>query len=176
MARRTALLLGVLAVVLAIRGTILVARVLVANVGYVDRLLLWAILPMSLSAWVLVQIGRRGAMWTVWVAVGAQWGFVIAALWSLGSFYALSALAALVAATSYLVSLRAWTHAGLAVLWLLTGLTGLGPIFLTLDWIRSLTPGVTVGHAEAVVVASWIFLGLAGLLVAIRLLSSTIRS
>ena len=92
MLRRIALALGVVGVILAIRGTALAARTFVANAGHLDALFLWTILPLTLAVMTAMQMTRpRHALWTVWVAAGAQWGFVIAALWSLGSFFALSA-------------------------------------------------------------------------------------
>jgi hypothetical protein len=158
-AKRIAIVLATCGMVLCLPGTAIAARVVNIHAGHIPRLFLWTLLPLSLAVVSCRQIARGGAMWTVWAPVGALWGFVVAAAWSLGPFYAPGGLLLLLATVVHLIALGGWRHAPLAMLWFTAGMTSLGPVFLTLDWIRSMTPGVSVDHAEAVVVGSWVFLG-----------------
>jgi hypothetical protein len=158
-AKRVAIVLAICGMVLCLAGTAAAARVFISNAGHLTRLFLWTLLPLSLAALVCVQVVRAGSLWTVWVLVGTLWGFVVASMWSFGTFYAAGAVFFLMSAIAQLAALRAWRKSLLVWLWFIAGATGLGPVFLTLDWIRSMAPGVSVGHAEAVVVGSWVFLG-----------------
>jgi hypothetical protein len=157
-ARRISIALAACGMILCLAGTAIAARVFITNAGHLTRLFLWTLLPLGLAALVWVQIVRGRSLWTVSVAVGMLWGFVVASLWSFGTFYACGAIVFLLSAIAQVVALRAWRKSLLVWLWFVAGVTGLGPIFLTLDWIQSMTPGVSVSHAEAVVVGSWVFL------------------
>ena len=163
MARRLAIGLATLGLVLCIGGAVLSARVIVGNAGRLDGFYLWTILPLSLATVVLVQVLRAGGPWTVWAAVGALWGFVIAAMWSLGLFYFHGAVVLLAAAVTYLIAMRAWRKVLLACGWLIAGMSSLGPTFLILGRVRELLdPTLTVGTAEALVYFSWLFLATLG--------------
>ncbi len=158
-AKRMAIVLAICGMILCIAGTVSAARVFISNAGHLTRLFLWTLLPLGAAALVCVQVVRGGALWTVWVPVGTLWGFVVAAMWSLGSFYAPGALVLLLAAVAHLVALRAWRKSLLVWLWFIAGVTALGPMFLCIGWIlEATTPGLTVGTAPAVVVGSWVFL------------------
>jgi hypothetical protein len=164
-ARRIAIVLAACGMVLCIAGTANAARVFISNAGHLTRLFLWALLPLGLAAVVCVEVVRGGSLWTVWVPVGTLWGFVVAAAWSLGLFYAYGGLFLLLAAFAHLVALRAWRKSLLVWLWFTAGVTALGPMFLAIGWILELTtPGLTVGTAPAVVFGSWVFLGTIALL------------
>ena len=159
MATRVAIGLACLGVMFSITGTASAARIFVSNAGRLTPVFAWCILPLSVAVLALVQIMRQGAPWVVWTMVGSLWGFVVAAMWSLGTFYASGALVLFLAAIVDLIGRAAPRRAAFAVIWLVAGFTALGPMFITIDWIRRLTPGVTVDHAPAIIWASWVFVG-----------------
>ena len=159
-AKRIAIVLAMCGMVLCIAGTAIAARVFMSNAGHLTRLFLWTLLPLGLAAVVCVQIVREGSLWTVWVPVGTLWGFVVASLWSFGTFYAYGAIFFLLSAIAQVVTLRAWRKSLFVSLWFIAGVTALGPVFLLVGWILEVTtPGLTVGTAPAVVFGSWMFLG-----------------
>ena len=61
--------------------------------------------------------------------VGALWGFVVAAMWSFGTFYARGALALLLAAVVDLFARTVRPHLFFVTIWLVAGFTALGSCF-----------------------------------------------
>jgi hypothetical protein len=57
----------------------------------------------------------------LWLSVGALFGFVVAAAWSLGLFYAYGALALFAAAIVHLVKIRPRCRLIFSLLWFLAG-------------------------------------------------------
>jgi hypothetical protein len=160
---------------LCVIGTVTAARAVFVNTGHLQAINLWSALPLGAAAVSGVQIIRGGPSWTVWVPVGTLCAFVVFAMWSLGLFYAHGALAFLAAAIVHLAWLGAWRQIPLVCLWFAAGASGLSLVFLASDWIRALTAGVAVSHAEAVVFGSWIFCGVAAALIAREIVVFVLR-
>jgi hypothetical protein len=133
-------------------------RVFVKNSGGVPPLSAWALLPLTLIV-IGVAASRGDSAGPMWTAIGALWGFVVAAAWSAGLFFAPAALALTIAGVIHLAAIRSWWQTLLAPLWLLLGVTAIGVMFLAIDILRRAASGdaLAVSHAPAIVAAAWLF-------------------
>ena len=111
--------------------------------------------PLALGA-ISVLAVRTRSIGFVWSVVGGVWAFVVLGAWSLGLFFGWEALALLVAAVLHLVAIEAGWRAVRALLWFVLGGSALCVLFLALDAVQSMAPGVRVTHAPAVVFGAWI--------------------
>ena len=155
--RRLATISAMLGLIAALVAPFRVERVFVANTGQgPGNTGFWMIVPIALAAAALAAVRAQSAGW-IWGIVGAVWGFVIIAAWSLGTFFAWEGLALLVAGILHLIAVNARWRALLVPLWLIAGATSLGPVFLAVDVTRELRShgSMIVTHAPVVVYSSW---------------------
>ena len=100
------------------------------------RLFTWMGLPLALAiAGMVTTLSER--IGPLWLSVGALFGFVVAAAWSLGLFYAYGALALLDGGDC--PPCQRFARGGgciLAPLWFLAGVGALPAVFLVLNWAR----------------------------------------
>jgi hypothetical protein len=138
-----------------------VERVFVANSGHGPGVLgLWMLLPIALAAAAIAAV-RTQRIGAVWMTVGAVWGFVIIAAWSLGTFFAAEGLALLVAGGLHLAAVRPGWRLLLVPLWFVAGAAAICPIFILRDvvWEMQGQGHATVTHADIVVWGCWLFAG-----------------
>jgi len=130
------------------------------------------ILPIAAGVIALAAVRTQSIGW-MWSAIGAVWGFVVIAAWSLGPFFAWEGLALLVAGVLHLITVGPWWRLLLVPLWLVAGATALCPLFLAVDVAREMLSGgsMTVTHAPAVVFGSYLFVAVVMLLGAIELIA-----
>jgi len=131
-AHRVASFLATLSVATAAAMPVLVA----SRLNQVDagadalRMLLWTIVPVTLTiaGRLTVRSERNGIRW---MTIGALWGFVIAAAWSLGFFFAPAAILLLASGVgeAHARGTRLWNGV-VASLWILEGLFGLAVVML----------------------------------------------
>lgn len=164
---------AVLGFVAAIVAPFRVERVFVANSGQGPGLLgLWMLIPIALSAAAIAAV-RSPSIGLMWAIVGAVWGFVIIAMWSLGPFFAWEGFSLLAAGACHTIAAGARWRLLLVPLWLVAGASALCPVFLVVDLVREASShgSMTVTHAPAIVYGSEIWVGAATLLGAIALIS-----
>jgi hypothetical protein len=136
-----------------------------ANTGrWPDALFLWTIVPL-LAATVAFLMARRRRLAPPWIAAGLCVGFVVLSAWSLGRFFAWSALLLLASAMAHAVTTRAGWRAIAVPVWLTLGGTALCPILLTSNYLRDQAAGRELTAAPIVVAGAWVFLGLGAALV-----------
>jgi hypothetical protein len=157
MASRTTRILALLALVLA------VAAVVPATVVVRDSRLLWTLVPVISAAWVFWLIRRR-SLAGVWVLSGVSLGFVVLAAWSIGFFFAPSALVLLAAAVGHSVSMRPGWQALLIPAWFIAGPTGLCALFFVVHRLAVTVQGGELTEAPAIVAGTELFVGVAALL------------
>jgi hypothetical protein len=157
--RITPILAG-LALILAVGG-VLPSVSIVA-----DSRLLWTLVPVMSAASVLWLIGRR-SLSAVWVAAGVSLGFVVLGAWSVGLFFAPSAVLLLAAAGVHTVSVRAGWRAILVPAWLLIGATGLCALFFAYHQIVAWRQDAQLTQAPAIVAGTALFFGLAAAFVVV---------
>jgi hypothetical protein len=166
-ARRNAFLLAALSVALCVIGSgraVVVFRHNAADSAEVARLFTWMGLPLALAvAGMLTTLSE--SVGPLWLSVGALFGFVVAAAWSLGLFYAYAALTLLAAAVVHLLTIRERWRLLLAPLWFLAGFGGLFTMFLIRHWAQESAYHHTV-EASAVVWGGWLFAVVSGILAA----------
>jgi hypothetical protein len=154
-----------------------VERVFVANSGHSPGILgLWMLVPITLAAAAIPAV-RTQSIGLVWAIVGAVWGFVIIAAWSLGTFFAWEGLALLAAGVLHTIAVGPRWKLLPAPLWLVAGASALCPMFLARNFIREAAShgAVTVTHAPVLVYGSEIWAGAVALLCAIELISRAMR-
>jgi hypothetical protein len=160
MASRMTRILAGLGLILAIVG------VLPATAIVRDSRLLWTLVPVMSAAWVFCLIPRRGFA-AVWVLTGVSLGFVVLAAWSIGLFFAPSALLLVATAVGHSVSMRAGWQAVLVPAWLLAGPTGLCVLFFVRDQMLAKSQGEELTEAPAIVAGTRLFLAVAAFLVVV---------
>jgi hypothetical protein len=144
-----------------------------ADSAEMARLFTWMWLPLALAlAGMLTTLNER--VGPLWFCVGALFGFVVAAAWSLGLFYAYAAFALLAAAVVYLVTIRPRWQIILAPLWFLEGVGGLFTVFLIRDGAQESAYHHSI-HAPAVVWGSWLFAVVSVILAATYGVASLVR-
>jgi hypothetical protein len=150
--------------ILAGLGLILaVAAIVPATFVVRDSRLLWALVPVTSAAWVSWLIRRR-SLAGVWVLSGVSLGFVVLAAWSIGFFFAPSALVLLAAAVGHSVSMRPGWQALLIPAWFIAGPTGLCALFFVQAQLVVTVQGGQLTEAPAIVAGTELFVGVAALL------------
>lgn len=174
--RRTACVLAALSVALCVLGSaraVVIFRRNAADSAEMTRLFVGMALPLALAlAGMVTTLGER--IGPLWFNVGALFGFVVAAAWSLGLFYAYGALALLAAAIVHLVTIRPRWRIILAPLWFLTGVGALPAIILLLGWAQESAYHHTV-QARAAVWGSWLFAAVSAILAVIYAGAALVR-
>lgn len=142
-----------------------------ANSADMALIFKWMGLPLGLA--IAGMVGTlRERLGPLWFCVGALFGFVILAAWSLGLFYAFAAWA-LLAALVHLMSIRPRWRIVLAPLWFLSGFGGLPTVFLVRDWAQARPYQHTVAPAE--VWGAWLFVVVSAILTATYVVAARVR-
>jgi hypothetical protein len=164
---RAARILAAAATVAACIAVWPAAGILRANPGGMDSRLLWVLIPILASVGVLMAV-RRPTWMPVWMLTGTSWGFVILAAWSVGLYFAPSALLLLFAGFIHLASTRPTWRALLIPAWFIAGATTVCVLFVLRD--LALSPDVIIAEAPAVSIGArisvgvWVFLAFVTLL------------
>lgn len=137
-----------------------IAGILPATAMMRDSRLLWTLVPVISAAGVFWLVPRRRFA-AVWVLTGVSLGFVVLAPWSVGLFFAPSALLLLGAAVGHSVSMRVGWQALMAPAWFLAGPTGLCALFFLRDQVVVKSQGRQLTEAPAIVAGTQLFVGLA---------------
>jgi hypothetical protein len=174
--RRVAFFLAALSVALCVFGSgraVVVLRRNAADSAEMTRLFTWMGLPLALAiaGMVATLTDRIGPLW---LSVGALFGFVVAAAWSLGLFYGYGAVALLAAAIVHLVKIRPRWRLILAPLWFLAGVGALPTVFLVFNRARESAYHHTV-EAPAVIWGGWLFAVVSGTLAATYAVAAFVR-
>ena len=175
--RRAAFLLAALSVALCVLGSGRAIATFSRNAAdsvEVTRLFTWMGLPLALG-FVGMLTTRSEQIGPLWFSVGALFGFVVAAAWSLGLFYAYGALALLAAAVFHLVTIRPRWRVILAPLWFLAGVGALFTLFLIRDGVQEGVYANQSVHAPAVVWGSWLFVVGSGILAVTYAVAGLVR-
>ena len=160
-ARRVALGLAFVTFAAALYGAAIVIVALSHDTHDSHWLMLWTILPVALGAAAIVA-ARRPTAGLMWVTVGDVCGFVVIAGFSIGGAFKYEALAVLAAGTVHLIAVRERTSLSMVPMWFACGACALCPALLAVDEI-AFHGGQP---APALVWGSWLFAGIAALLVA----------
>lgn len=156
-ARRLATISAAIGLVAAVVAPFRVFSVFVANSGHGPGILgLWMLVPIAAAIVALAAV-RTQSSGLVWGAVGAAWGFVIIAAWSLGTFFVGEAFALLLAGILHVIAVQARWRTLLVPLWLIAGATTLCPLFLAADAMRWHGQGGYVTHAPIIIWGCWAF-------------------
>jgi hypothetical protein len=134
-------------------------------------LFLWTAVPF-LSVVGVFMAARQRRLGPLWVLVGACWGFVVLAAWSLGPFFVWSGLLLLAAGLTHAVAIRAGWSAAFIPAWFAVGFTGLCAVLFTFGQLRAAWFGGRIVAAPIVVTGTWVFAGLAALLTTLAVLQS----
>jgi hypothetical protein len=109
----------------------------------------WTAMPLIFSVvGMLASLGPY--IGPIWLSTGALFAVVVLGAWSLGLFYAYTALLMFVAAIIHLVAVRAGWKTLLVPLWMLAGAGGLCGLLFLRDMLQS-NGLVNVTHAPIVV-------------------------
>jgi hypothetical protein len=168
MGSRAAKLLSTGAILTAAAAAWPAIGVLRADPRGVDARLLWVLVPFLSSAGVFASV-HRSAWAPVWALTGTSCGFVVLASWSIGLFFAPSALLLFFAALAHLVSTRLTWRALLIPGWFIAGATTVCILFVLRD-LQLLREGRTT-EAPAIVAGAWISAGVWAFLALVTLLS-----
>ena len=164
MAFRLTRILAALGFFASLGGIVPAAAVARAASGSaLDNRLLWVLVPV-LSAAAVFLLARRRSLEPMWALTGTCWGFVVVAAWSLGLFFAPSALLLLIASIAHLVALGPTRRAVLIPAWFLAGASGVCVLFLARDQLLTMSRGQVI-EAPAIVTGAWVFAGLVMFLV-----------
>lgn len=101
---------------------------------------------------------------TVWIPIGVAWGFVVLAAWSLGPFFAWTALLVSLAGIAHLFAIESRWRTLLIPLWLLVGPSGLCALFFAFHWTTVAMFGGQLVESSWIVKGTWLFLFLLGLM------------
>jgi hypothetical protein len=163
--RHSAFFLAALSVALCVLGTgraVVVFRHNAANSADMALIFKWMGLPQGLAiAGIVATLRER--VGPLWFCVGALFGFVILAAWSLGLFYGFAAWALLAAALVHLVSIRPRWRIVLAP----------PTVFLVRDWAQARPYQHTVAPAE--VWGGWLFAVVGAALAATYLVAALVQ-
>ena len=164
--KRSAFVIASLGVSLSILGSIRAAAMFRSHELSV---MAWMALPLTAAT---VEMLATQSRWfgLTWSCTGVVFGFVIVGAWSLGPFYALTAVMMLAASLVHLLAVRPGWKALAAPLWLGAGAGGLCGALLMRDVLQ--TTGTTVvTHAPIVVSGAWLGLAAGVLLIAVHTLA-----
>ena len=137
-------------------GAVMSVRVFVKNGAGPGLALPWMFFPLMLVLAAFAAT-RRQRVAPMWMPIGALWGFVILAAWSVGPFYFGSAAALTAAGGAHFAAIRSWWRAFILPLWWLAGLTGCAVFLLLLNEARARVGGYVISPAPAVLAGSWVF-------------------
>ena len=159
----TARALAAASIVAWLIGVVRIALALSANTGGPPdaSTMLWMLAPLASAAALLWSTGRT-SMAAVWVPVGFCWGFVVVSAWSLGLFFAWTALLLFAAGVTHSVAINPGWSVTLVPVWFLLGATGLCVAVLLIHQVR----GGQYGEAELIIYGARAFTALAALVVA----------
>jgi hypothetical protein len=175
MAFRVTRIFAALALVASLAGIFPSVAIIRTNSGSgLDGRLLWMLVPI-LSAGVVFLLAPGRRLEPVWVLIGMSWGFVVAAAWSLGLFFAPSALLLLIAGFAHLMAIRPTWWAVLIPAWFLAGASGVCAMFFARDQLLAMSRGGQITEAPAIVAGTRLFVALVVFLAATQVAARVLR-